>query len=278
LPELPEVESVRRSLAGAVVGTRIEQVRLGAFTGCIAAPDPASFSRGVAGQRITSAGRRAKYLLLGLESGDTIAVHLRMTGELVVVDHDAPLDRHHHVTFVLEDGRELRFADTRKFGRIRLLDPGAMRQLDRSLGPEPLDDSLTDERFAEMLAGRRRAIKPLLMEQTFLAGVGNIYADEALFSAALHPLRPGDSLAETEASRLLAAVRDTLQGAIDRGGTTLRDYRDGLGRPGTNQHYLQIYSLQAGEPCPRCATPIERIVVAQRGTKLCPRCQPSPSQ
>ena len=277
MPELPEVESVRRSLAGAVVGARVEAVRLGPFTGCIAAPSPAEFARAVAGQRITSAGRRAKYLLLGLESGHTLSVHLRMTGELVVAAADTPLDRHHHLAFVLDDGRELRFADTRKFGRIRLLDPDGLAELDRALGPEPLDDSLTDERFATMLSGRRRAIKPLLLEQTFLAGVGNIYADEALFSAGLHQLRPGDSLTTGEASHLLAAVRGTLLGAIERGGTTLRDYRDGLGRPGTNQNYLQIYSLRAGEPCPRCATPIERIVVAQRGTRFCPRCQPIPS-
>ncbi|HET9016422.1 MAG TPA: bifunctional DNA-formamidopyrimidine glycosylase/DNA-(apurinic or apyrimidinic site) lyase [Thermomicrobiaceae bacterium] len=278
MPELPEVESVRRSLDPVVVGARVEQVRLGDFTGCIAAPDSAAFVAAVSGRTIMSTGRRAKYLLLGLDSGDTIAIHLRMTGELVIADASVPLGRHHHLTFALDDGRELRFADVRKFGRIRLLDANALSRLDQDLGPEPLDDDLTDERFAAMLAGRRRAVKPLLLDQTFLAGVGNIYADEALFAARLHPLRPAASLTSRESSRLLSAVRATLQSAIDRGGTTLRDYRDGLGRPGTNQHHLQIYALDPGEPCPRCGTPIERTVVAQRGTRYCPRCQPPPDQ
>ena len=276
MPELPEVENVRRSLTAAVDGATIAAVRLGTFTGCIAAPEPDAFVARVTGRRITGFGRRGKYLLIALDSGDTIAVHLRMTGELTVTSPDTPTGKHHHLTFVLDDGRELRFSDTRKFGRLTLLTPDEAAALDRSLGPEPLDDRFTAERFAAMLAARSRAVKPLLLDQTFLAGVGNIYADEALFAARIHPLRPANSLTLDEAARLLDAIRVTLAAAIERGGTTLRDYRDGLGRPGNNQHYLHIYHRAEGDPCPRCAAPIARIVVVQRGTRFCPRCQPLP--
>lgn len=277
MPELPEVENVRRSLSAAVAGATIAAVRLGAFTGCIAAPAPDEFVARVTGRRITGFGRRGKYLLIALDNGDTIAVHLRMTGELAVTSPEAPTGKHHHLTFVLDDGRELRFSDTRKFGRLTLLTPDEAAELDRSLGPEPLDDRFTAERFAAMLAARSRTVKALLLDQTFLAGVGNIYADEALFAAGIHPLRPANSLTLSEAARLLDAIRVTLAAAIDRGGTTLRDYRDGLGRPGNNQHYLHIYHLAEGDPCPRCGEPIARVVVAQRGTRFCPRCQPLPT-
>ncbi|MDI3339731.1 MAG: bifunctional DNA-formamidopyrimidine glycosylase/DNA-(apurinic or apyrimidinic site) lyase [Sphaerobacter sp.] len=274
MPELPEVENVRRSLMWAVAGATIAAVRLGAFTGCIAAPSPAEFAARVTGRRIVELRRRGKYLLLALDSGETIAVHLRMTGELTVTWPDASAGRHHHLTLALADGREIRFSDTRKFGRLRLLTPAELAALDRALGPEPLDERLTPDRFAAMLAARSRAVKPLLLDQSFLAGIGNIYADEALFLAQLHPLRPANSFSPSEAARLLEAIRAVLRGAIARGGTTLRDYRDGLGRPGSNQHYLQIYHLDAGDPCPRCGEPIARLVVGQRGTRFCPRCQP----
>lgn len=278
MPELPEVENLRQSLAATIAGATIERVELGTFTGCIGFPDPEVFATRVAGTQITAFGRRGKYLLIGLDSGDTITVHLRMTGELTVTTSEAPTHRHHHLTFILGDGRELRYADTRKFGRLQLLEPDELAELDQRLGPEPLDPDLTAARFADMLAKRTRAVKPLLLDQTFLAGVGNIYADEALFAAQVHPLRPANELTATEAERLLTAVRAALSDAIVRGGTTLRDYRDGLGRPGTNQNYLQIYHLADGQPCPRCGGPITRIVVGQRGTRLCPRCQPLPSE
>lgn len=277
MPELPEVETLRRSLNATVRGATIAAVRFGDFTGCIAGPDPESFRRRITGRRITATGRRAKYLLLGLDSGDTLAVHLRMTGELLLAAPTTPQPRHQHLTFALDDGRELRFIDTRKFGRLRLLSPAELAELDASLGPEPLSESLTASEFARMLGARRRAIKPLLLEQTFLAGIGNIYADEALFGARIHPLRSADSITPSEAAALLGAIRETLGRSIERGGTTLRDYRDGLGRPGSNQHYLHIYDRAAGDPCPRCGTPIVRVAVAQRGTRFCPRCQPEPT-
>ncbi len=272
MPELPEVETIRKSLT-AIQSATITGVVFGTFTGCLAGRAPSDFERSVTGFRVETIGRRGKYLLLGLSTGDTIAVHLRMTGELTIVDAGTPHAPHLHLTFTLSCERELRFRDIRKFGRIRLLDPAGLAELDRSLGPEPLGKGLTSNRFATMLQ-RRRAIKPLLLDQTFIAGIGNIYADEALFAAGIHPLRSAAALDEGEAQALLDAIQRVLSGAIQRNGTTIRDYRNGLGQPGTNQGHLRIYGRQPGDPCPRCGGPVLRIVVAQRGTKLCPACQP----
>ena len=274
MPELPEVETVRRNLDQLIVGTTITDIVLGDFTGSIANPAPHIFADALRGQRIVGTGRRGKYLLLRLDSGDVIAVHLRMTGDLHVVAGGEPWGKHLHLAMLLDDGRELRFADTRKFGRIWLLTPPEVEDLDERIGPEPLDPALTTAYFHERLLRRARTIKPLIMDQAFLAGVGNIYADEALFAARIHPLRPASSLSLAEAGTLLDAIRLALQNAIDRGGTTIRNYRNAIGEPGGNQGYLQIYQLTEGDPCPRCATPINRIVVAQRGTRFCANCQP----
>ena len=274
MPELPEVETVRRTLARSLVGATIADVRFGDFTGSLSGITPEAFRAELTGERIAGLRRRAKYLLIDLAGGRTIAVHLRMTGELSVTGPELPTGKHHHVTIHLDDGRELRFADIRKFGRIRLLDAADLAALDATLGPEPLAPELTPALFHDRLRARKRAIKPLLLDQGFLAGVGNIYADEALFAAGIHPLRPAGSLTLEEAARLLAALREILAGAIERRGTTLRNYRDGLGEAGGNQFHLRIYSLPDGAPCPNCGTPIPRLVVGQRGTKLCPRCQP----
>ncbi len=276
MPELPEVETVRRNLELLLTGAVIRDVVLGDFTRCIEHPSPAEFIDRARGRRIVGTGRRGKNLLINLDSGDVMTIHLRMTGDLQVVRPEEPSDKHHHVTISLKDGRELRFADTRKFGRLRILAPVEFAELDAKIGPEPLDSSLTGDAFYEMLQSRSRAVKTLIMDQGFLAGVGNIYADEALYAARIHPLRAANSLSRKEAARLLTAIRDALQSALDRGGTTIRDYRNGLGEAGGNQHYLQIYQLQEGDPCPRCGTEILRIVVGQRGTRFCPRCQPSP--
>ena len=274
MPELPEVETVRRNLDRLIVGATITDVVLGDFTGSIANPAPEIFAAALQGLRIVGTGRRGKYLLLRLDSGDVIAVHLRMTGDLHVVAGGEPWRKHLHLAILLDDGRELRFADTRKFGRIWLLTPPEFDDLDERIGPEPLDPALTPAHFHQRLQRRERAIKPLIMDQAFLAGVGNIYADEALFAARIHPLRPASSLSSAEAANVLNAVRLALQNAIDRGGTTIRNYRNAVGEPGGNQEYLQIYQLSEGDPCPRCGTPINRIVVAQRGTRFCATCQP----
>ncbi|HET7036435.1 MAG TPA: bifunctional DNA-formamidopyrimidine glycosylase/DNA-(apurinic or apyrimidinic site) lyase [Thermomicrobiaceae bacterium] len=274
MPELPEVETVRRGLAEAISGATIEDLRVGAFSGSLAGITPEALRAEIVGEQIVDVGRRAKYLLLALSNGRTIAIHLRMTGELKVARPEEPSGKHHHLTFVLAGGRELRFRDIRKFGRIRLLDAAELAALDAALGPEPLASELTPAAFHARLQGHRRAIKPLLLEQHFLAGVGNIYADEALFASGIHPLRPANSLTPEEAGRLLESIRAVLSGAIERRGTTLRNYRDGFGQAGGNQFHLQIYTRAEGEPCPRCGSPVQRLVVGQRGTKLCPRCQP----
>ncbi len=274
MPELPEVEVVRRSLEPQLRGSRIIRILAGQHPADILALPLEEFAREVEGRRITGLGRRGKTLLIDLDSGATVTVHLGMTGELSLVRPDEPCPSHHHLTFVLEQGRELRYRDIRRFGRIGLLRPGERNRLEARLGPEPLAPELTSERLHERLARHRRAIKALLLEQSFLAGVGNIYADEALFRAGLNPLRPAHSLNLEETRRLLAALREVLEEAIARRGTTIRNYRDGLGQPGENQARLQIYGRPPGSPCPVCGTPVERVVVAQRGTTFCPRCQP----
>jgi len=278
MPELPEVETVRRNLDRALVGATIVDVRFGDFTGSIANPAPEIFADELRGRRFIGTGRRGKYLLLRLDSGDVIAVHLRMTGDLHIAGGDEPWGKHLHLALRLDDGRELRFADVRKFGRIWLLTPPELEDLDERIGPEPLDPAFTAEQFHERMQSHSRAIKALLLEQAFLAGVGNIYADEALFAARIHPLRAASSLTPAEAAELLVAIRLAFQSAIDRGGSTIRNYRNGLGEAGGNQRYLQIYTLAEGDPCPRCGTPINRIVVAQRGTRFCATCQPLEAQ
>lgn len=274
MPELPEVEVVRRSLEPRLRGSRIIRILAGQHPGDILALPLEEFACEVEGQRIVGLGRRGKTLLIELDSGAAITVHLGMTGELSLARPGEPYPSHHHLSFVLEQGRELRYRDIRRFGRIGLLRPDERDRLEARLGPEPLAPELTPERLRERLARHRRAIKALLLEQSFLAGVGNIYADEALFRAGIHPLRPANSLDSEEAGRLLVALREVLEEAITRRGTTIRNYRDGLGQPGENQARLRIYGRPPGSPCPVCGAPVERVVVAQRGTTFCPRCQP----
>lgn len=278
MPELPEVETVRRNLDRLLVGATIVDVRFGDFTGSIANPAPHIFADEIRGRRFTGTGRRGKYLLLQLDSENVIAIHLRMTGDLHIASANEPWGKHLHLALRLDDGRDLRFADVRKFGRIWLLTPPELEDLNERIGPEPLDPEFTAEQFHQRLSTRSRAIKALLLEQSFLAGVGNIYADEALFAAKIHPLRAASSLTPDEAEALLVAIKTAFQHAIDRGGTTIRNYRNALGEAGGNQHFLQIYTLAEGDPCPRCGTPISRIVVAQRGTRFCATCQPLEAQ
>ncbi|MCM8748210.1 bifunctional DNA-formamidopyrimidine glycosylase/DNA-(apurinic or apyrimidinic site) lyase [Thermomicrobiaceae bacterium CFH 74404] len=274
MPELPEVEVVRRSLEPQLRGSRIIRVLAGQHPADILALPLGEFAREVEGQRIAQLGRRGKTLLIELDSGATVTVHLGMTGELSLAQPGEPHPPHHHLSLVLDQGQEVRYRDIRRFGRIGLLRPGERDRLEARLGPEPLSPELTPVLLHERLARHRRAIKALLLEQSFLAGVGNIYADEALFRAGINPLRPASSLDLEETRGLLHALREVLAAAITRRGTTIRNYRDGLGQPGENQTRLQIYGRPPGSPCPVCGAPVERVVVAQRGTTFCPRCQP----
>ena len=179
-----------------------------------------------------------------------------------------------HLWFDLDNGQQLRYHDVRKFGRWSLLTPEQYELFDQSVGPEPLDDAFLAEAFKAMLHSRRRILKPLLLDQSFIAGIGNIYADEALFQARVHPKRHSHELTEDEIVRLHTAIRSVLCSALEHRGTTLRNYRDANGEPGENLSRLRIYALNDGDPCPACATPVVREVVGQRGTKFCPFCQP----
>jgi len=281
MPELPEVETVARGLQVSLVGRTIVGVDV-RWARSVMPPDPAAFVRCITGQTVADVGRRGKWVVVALSGGGsakdlcpTLLVHLRMTGQLVLEPADRPDDRHIRVLFFLDDGRCLRFSDVRKFGRLWLVDDPA--QVLGGLGPEPLADDFTAARLGEMLARRRGRIKPLLLNQRFLAGLGNIYTDEALWRARVHPLRRADTLIPAEVRRLHRAIRSVLRAAIASGGTTLPDaaYQQPDGRSGEFAGQLAVYG-RGKQSCLRCGTTIERIVVSQRGTHFCPRCQPWP--
>ena len=275
MPELPEVETVRRTLRPRVVGRRIRWVEV-LTPRQIYHPDPDTFASELEGAVFEDIERRGKYLLFHL--GPLLLVaHLRMSGHLFVCRPDEPRERHLHVVFHLDDGQELRYADQRKFGGFHLLGPDrqGMPTGLAKLGPEPLSPSFTPEALAAALAGRRTSIKAALLNQELVAGLGNIYADEALFCARIHPARQAASLTPDEVARLHGCIRRVLTRAIERRGTTFSLYRDGEGYEGDMYDELQVFD-RTGEPCPVCGTPIQKVAVAQRGTHFCPRCQPVP--
>lgn len=270
MPELPEVETVVRELRPHLLGRRIGDVNVNwARTIAIPAEDVARFRAGVCGREIVGLGRRAKFVIMALDDGQHLLFHLRMSGRLVIAPHGQ--SQHLRVRFDLAGGGALYFYDQRKFGRVWLVDDPEL--VVGSMGPEPLAETLTLEQFRALFHRRRGMIKPLLLNQRFLAGLGNIYTDEALFRAGLHPQRRADTLSEAELERLHRAIQEVLDQALAHHGTTF----DGIfvrpqGEEGRQQEGLLAYG-QAGRPCVRCGTSIERIVVAGRGTHLCPRCQ-----
>jgi formamidopyrimidine-DNA glycosylase len=273
MPELPEVEMVARGLRASLVGCTVTGVEV-RWSRSVVPADPAAFARRLVGQTVTGVGRRGKWVLIALDGGDVLLVHLRMTGRLVLESTECLDERHLRVLFFLDDGRtrRLQFIDQRKFGRLVLTDEP--HEVVGDLGPEPLDESFTPERFGEMLARRRGRIKPLLLNQCFLAGLGNIYTDESLWRSRIHPLRRAETLSPVEVQRLHRAIRSVLREAIAAGGTTLSDgtYQQADGQPGEFAGQLAAYG-QAEQPCPRCGVTIERIRVSQRGTYFCPSCQ-----
>jgi formamidopyrimidine-DNA glycosylase len=270
MPELPEVEFVARQLRADLVGRRIRRAEVfwPRAIQWLAVPE---FEAGLAGRVVTAIDRRGKYLLIYLDDGAVLLVHRRMSGNLRLAapDEDEPYVR---VAITLDDGRRLLYTDPRKFGRLALARAEELPALFAALGPEPLDASFTVEALAARLAGRRGPIKAALLDQSVVSGLGNIYADEALFRAGLHPLRPAGSLDSAEVAALLAGIVGALRAGIEHGGTTFSRYRDAYGESRMNRQHLQVYQ-RTGEPCHRCGTPIERIVVAQRGTHFCPSCQ-----
>jgi len=238
----------------------------------IKVPSPASLRLGLLGRQIIDLWRRGKYLLLELSGQRTLILHLGMTGALYVKSAQGAKDEYARVVFHLDDGQELRFVDPRKFGRIFLVkDP---REVVGHLGPEPLAPEFSLPQFRSLLGRRKGMLKPLLLNQRFIAGLGNIYSDEALFQAGLHPQRPAATLSGEEVERLYRAIREVLFRALADGGSTLNDetYRRPNGGRGKYQERLQVFH-RTGGPCPRCGASIQRIVLGGRGTYFCPRCQ-----
>jgi formamidopyrimidine-DNA glycosylase len=275
MPELPEVETIVRGLrngrdgAPPLPGLRIERVQLD-WPRHIATPAPEIFQEKIRGRMIRDVSRRGKYLVFPLDHGSML-IHLRMSGDLTMAPASAPRDPHDHTIFQLDDGWEMRFNDTRKFGRVYLTEePDSVLG---DLGPEPLSPDFTTQRLEQRLFSRRRALKPLLLDQHFIAGLGNIYVDESLHRAHLHPLRRSDSLNGPEVAMLWNAVRATLRQGIREEGASI----DWVYRGGGFQNHFQVYG-RAGEPCKRCGTEIQRITVAQRGTYYCPHCQPESAE
>jgi len=281
MPELPEVEYVARQLRQTIVGRALSAVQVN-WPRAIAHPDAATFCAELPGARILRVDRRAKFLLVSLSGDQTLLIHRRMTGNLLLfpaaadqrswADVPDPYDR---VVFLLDDGRRLVFTDPRKFGRIALYPLSELSAALSGLGLEPLSDEFTPAALAALLAGRARQIKPLLLDQTCIAGLGNIYADESLFRAGIHPLRRAATLTPAEITRLHAAIHAVLELGIEHGGTTFGRHQDLWGQAGRNRDHLAVYQ-RAGEPCLRCGAPLVRIIVAQRSAHFCPTCQPNP--
>jgi formamidopyrimidine-DNA glycosylase len=277
MPELPEVETVRRSLAPLIVGAWIAEVWTSGKPLRLNRPVEVRKLRAIAaGRRIIAAHRRAKYLLVELDQGGVIVVHLGMTGQLLVTDAAAPRPRHTHVVFALGDGRELRFVDPRRFGVVKpfrsAADCDAWPELGK-LGIDPLGPELTSERVHALGRATTRGLKLLLLDQAKIAGLGNIYVSEALWEAGLHPHKAGTSLTRAQAARLRDSIVLVLERGLQNRGTSLSDYVDGTGTPGDNQKALRVYGRE-GEACFRCATGrISAVVTQGRATFYCPKCQ-----
>jgi formamidopyrimidine-DNA glycosylase len=273
MPELPEVETVRARLEPRLVGRRFERVEI--LDPRLTRPvDPAGVAAQLEGERIAALGRRGKYLVFRFDSGLALLIHLRMTGQLLHANGSLPADDVHRRAVVrLDDGSDVIYRDVRRFGTWQLFESDDLEAyLAPRVGSEPLGRSFTSKRLARALAGRRAPVKSALLDQRRLAGVGNIYADEALWRARVHPLRPAGELTEDEIKALHRAIRLTLRAGIERQGATLNNYRTPDGSPGSMQHEFKVYG-RAGEPCDRCGTPIEKIRAAGRGTWYCPLCQ-----
>jgi formamidopyrimidine-DNA glycosylase len=271
MPELPEVETVVRDLRPHLVGRKIASAQV-RWKKTIATPSAREFEKTIRGSKITAITRRAKYLIFHLRSVRNVRyllVHLRMTGGFHLDSPKTPRDKHMHVVLKLNDGYELRFRDTRKFGRMWLVDDP--QKVVGQLGPEPLE--ISPREFHALFEKRRGYLKPVLLDQTFIAGIGNIYADESLWYAKLHPLCRAESLTRAERARLYRAIRHVLARAIAVGGTSIDVmYKRVNGMSGGFQDSLRAFD-RAERPCRRCGTPIVKTVVGQRGTHFCPTCQ-----
>ena len=272
MPELPEVETVRRGLEKLVKNKKINNVQV-LWPRIIEQPEVPIFEATLIGETIESIGRRGKFLIFHLSHYEMIS-HLRMEGKYQYFKKEEPIDKHTHVIFSFEDGSQLRYHDVRKFGRMTIVEKGASNTYKGilKLGPEPLPDLFLLKDFTLGLQKSHKAIKPLLLDQKLVTGLGNIYVDEALWEAKIHPEQPADSLRPKEIKLLRQAIIDVLSRAVEAGGTTIRSYLNALGESGSFQVALHVYG-QTGEACVRCQTPIVKTKVAQRGTHYCPTCQ-----
>ena len=274
MPELPEVETVRRILEPQLKGRRISGLTVNRPE-IIAHPTADIFTHAVIGTVIARMGRRGKYLSLHLDTGNTILLHLRMTGQLLATPADFPAEKHTHLIFHLDDGTELRYLDTRRFGRFWLLQETEKDIWSgiQKLGPEPFDPQLTPAWLREKIGRSRRPVKECLLDQRTVAGIGNIYGDEILFAAKICPARPACSLREQEWQTLAAVIPAVLQKAVDDNRMTPEEYLKGRGKEYRNDPFLQVYGHE-GDACPCCGAALKRIILSGRSSVYCPNCQP----
>jgi formamidopyrimidine-DNA glycosylase len=273
MPELPEVETVRRTLEQLVLGKEIKEVAV-FWPKIIKKPEPVEqFQDALVGQTIRGIGRRGKFLIFTLDDYAMVS-HLRMEGKYGVYPEEEPYDKHTHVIFSFTDGSQLRYRDVRKFGTMHLFTKG--QELESlpllNLGPEPLSSDFTVKYLREKLAKTSRKIKPVLLDQNIVVGIGNIYVDESLFRAGIHPERMASALTASEIEKLHQEIVATLSEAVEKGGSTIRSYVNSQGQIGMFQLELLVYGRK-GEECKKCGTPIEKLVVGGRGTHICPSCQ-----
>ncbi len=269
MPELPEVETVKNELIPYMVGRRITGVTIN-WDGMVT-PETAQFRARLTGRKVTAITRRGKYLIFSLDSGGVLLIHLRMSGSLLVGADASSPPAYTRAVLHLDDGNNIFFCDMRKFGRMRLVADAAT--VVGKLGPEPLEAGFTAVTLAGLLTGRKAPLKAVLLDQNVIAGIGNMYADEALFAAGIHPLRPAGSLKPEEVKRLHRSIRRVLTAAINAKGASVSSYCRPGGQKG-QAHFSFKVAHRRGEKCPVCATPLERLVVRGRGSYLCPRCQP----
>lgn len=273
MPELPEVETIVADLRPHLVGRTITRCEL-AFPTIVRYPEPEQFIDGVAGMRIESLERRGKYILFHLQADVVLVVHLGMTGQLRLLDPVTPLEKHTHAVFFLDDGRQLRYRDPRRFGRLLLGTAEALlaaKKMPR-LGPEPIDPEFAAEELYQRLKRRRAPLKAVLLDQGAVAGVGNIYADESLHRAGLRPTRIANTVSRKSAQRLHESLRDSLAIAIANRGSSVDTYRDAWGEIGGQQEQLLVYG-RGGEPCFTCGRPLSSVRIAGRTTVFCRHCQ-----
>jgi formamidopyrimidine-DNA glycosylase len=266
VPELPEVETIKNELSPHVIGRTITGVDV-FWDKMVRQPAVPEFRERVTGRKITNLSRRGKYLFFHLDSGEMLVMHMKMTGSLLI---NPPDEKYARAIFQLDGGVTMHFRDPRKFGKMWLAsDESAVMS---KLGPEPLDDDFTVGTLTEILHNRKAPAKPVLLDQSIIAGIGNMYADESLYEAKIHPARPANSLTDEEIKRLYRAIRRVLRAAIKSGGASVRNYIRPDGNIGTAHDEFRV-AHGTGRNCPRCGTPIQRIVVRGRGTYLCPKCQ-----